>query len=441
MKIDFIENDESHNPRQRQFYRNNPLYEKVYNYIMKTYKSESDVFTLEDIVNNHKGTGYDDNIPTLNTDFFLHGQAGIFDLSESLFPTHWYGEFHPFEFEFVVNEKTGIQKIFYNLEIISNKAEPESFHFQIEGDNYEFSADKRAMYYRQEATKEIFQNLGSNMLFDRDYKDVAAKNFTYEQYYRGNPIRGEGINMTISNEYTDQYINRDRVYPVESHGLVQQVKSTIFPLYYERIDTYNDIYHIYRGMLDGNPDTGYDFKNLSGSEILWDKRLNQFNIVTHIKNSPINLYGRLRGNSFYKEGKWFIQIPSIIFNQKNESPWGTTSSLFQLDYSPLDSDAHLENPTNADPLAIPPIVLNSSNIPNDLSSLEITPKTLPNIYRKYREDELGEDGFYSAVDTESWSERKEARIRDKWIKIRVRYSGKNLAIIHSIITLFNVSPS
>jgi len=56
--------------------------------------------------------------------------------------------------------------------------------------------------------------------------------------------------------------------------LIQQVKSTIFPLYYERIDTYNDIYHIYRGMLDGNPDTGYDFKNLSGSEILWDKRLN-----------------------------------------------------------------------------------------------------------------------------------------------------------------------
>jgi hypothetical protein len=81
-------------------------------------------------------------------------------------------------------------------------------------------------------------------------------------------------------------------------------------------------------MLDGNPDTGYDFKNLSGSEILWDKRLNQFNIVTHIKNSPINLYGRLRGNSFYKEGKWFVQIPSIIFNQKNESPWGTTSSEF-----------------------------------------------------------------------------------------------------------------
>ena len=34
---------------------------------------------------------------------------------------------------------------------------------------------------------------------------------------------------------------------------------------------------------------------------------------------------------------------------------------------------------------------------------------------------------------------KETKIRDKYIKIRVRYSGKELAIIHSIVTLFNYS--
>jgi hypothetical protein len=33
---------------------------------------------------------------------------------------------------------------------------------------------------------------------------------------------------------------------------------------------------------------GYDFKNLSGSEIKWDRDTNQFNVVTHIKNSPID---------------------------------------------------------------------------------------------------------------------------------------------------------
>ena len=46
------------------------------------FKTETIAVTLEDIVNNHKGTGYDENTPSLNTDFFLHGQAGIFDLSE-----------------------------------------------------------------------------------------------------------------------------------------------------------------------------------------------------------------------------------------------------------------------------------------------------------------------------------------------------------------------
>jgi hypothetical protein len=48
----------------------------------------------------------------------------------------------------VVNDKVGEQKVFTNLIIIGNKAEPESFHFEIEGDNYDFSQDKRTMYYR-----------------------------------------------------------------------------------------------------------------------------------------------------------------------------------------------------------------------------------------------------------------------------------------------------
>jgi len=45
------------------------------------------------------------------------------------------------------------------------------------------------------------------------------------------------------------------------------------------------------------------------------------------------------------------------------------------------------------------------------------------------------------IDTSSWTARKEARIRDKWMKVRIRYSGKNLAIIHSLVTLYNISYS
>lgn len=90
------------------------------------------------------------------------------------------------------------------------------------------------------------------MLYDRNFDDVIADNHTHEQHYRSD-----------DSSYTNQYNKLDKVYPVYKNGLVKQVKSTIFPLYYEKVDTYNDIYYKYIQML-GN---GYDFKNLSGSEI------------------------------------------------------------------------------------------------------------------------------------------------------------------------------
>jgi len=41
---------------------------------------------------------------------------------------------------------SSIHKIFENLQIISNDAEPESFHFEVTGNAYNF--DKVNMYYR-----------------------------------------------------------------------------------------------------------------------------------------------------------------------------------------------------------------------------------------------------------------------------------------------------
>lgn len=290
-------------------------------------------------------------------DFYLHGKAGIFNVVENLYPTYWYGEFHPFEFEFVVNDKIGQQKIFSNLIIISNKAEPESFHFEIEGDNYEFSDNKRWMYYQQEQYKKELQNSGEDIIFNRKYTDVYADKYSYEQYYRLN-----------NDFYTNQYEKLDRVYPIlwEEKGKNNPpvpIKPTKFPLYYERIDTFNEIYDKYQSISS----EGKDYQNLSGSEILWNQDLNQFNISTHVKNRPIDKVGRLRGNSYYKEGKWNVQLPSINYNY------------------------------------------------------------------------LDENG--NVVDYGLLGNRKETRIRDKWIKIKVRYSGKNLAIIHSLITLYNISYS
>lgn len=374
-------------------------------------KTQIVAFTLSDIVNNSMLTDDEQDWPALSTDFYLHGQAGIFNVAENLYPTYWYGETHPFEFEFVVNDKIAQQKIFNNLVIVANKVEPESFHFEIEGDNYEFSYDKRTMYFRQEATKNLYQNLGSDILYNRKYTDIVEDKYTQEQYYRG----GDNYKYDISG----------MSYPVATGGLVQQKKSTIFPLYYNRIDTYNEIYDIYREMIDKDSNA-YDFKNLSGSEIKWYRDLNQFNIVTHIKNSPIDLVGILRGNSFYKEGTWNVQIPSIIFNQANEYKSDGTSKWINV-LDDLKKDGPLKDWDNK----IPPIVINTDQIPDDLDEEKVTVDRLPNIYQ---------NGYWTkSITTTPWTSRKEVKIRDKWMKVRIRYSGKNLAIIHSIMTLFNIS--
>lgn len=277
-------------------------------------------------------------------------------------PTNWYGEQHPFEFEFVVNAEAGVQKIFDNLRIISNSAEPESFHFTIEGDNYEFSNDKPNMYYRQEATKELFQKLGSHISFNKNYEKL--KNI-----------------------------------------LKQNMRSTIFPLYYNRIDVFNDIYDHYTQMLDKAKSR--DYKELSGSEITWDEDLNQFFITTHVKNNLIDKEGYLRGNSRYLEGQWQIQIPTITLMQKNEENY-------------WDKD---QNWTNG----VPPIVINPSISADDLTEYTIDKTGLPNTYS------MGD------IRTTGWTFRKESNIRDKYCKIKIRYSGEKLAVISAVITTFTLS--
>ena len=248
------------------------------------------------------------------------------------------------------------------------------------------------MYFRQESTKNLYQNLGSDMLYDRNYTDCISKEYTKQQYYR------------TGNEYLNK-----------KYGLVRQVKSTMFPLYYERVKTYNNIYNDYIPMKNPNL---YDFQYLSGSEIKWNRDLNQFNIITHIKNSPVDQVGILRGNSRYKEGKWDIQIPSIVFTQKNETEkdW-ITITVDEKEYE------------------IPPIVINSSNIPKDLPDDRISKSKLPSIYQNENYN------WPRSIENKDWTYRKETKIRDKWIKIRVRYSGENLAVIHSLVTLYNISYS
>ena len=91
----------------------------------------------------------------LKNGFYVHGKAGIFneidyddsDETNEILPTYWYDRQEPFEFEFVVNDKIGLHKIFDNLVIISNNVQPEELEVEIEGDVYNFN---KAGIYREE---------------------------------------------------------------------------------------------------------------------------------------------------------------------------------------------------------------------------------------------------------------------------------------------------
>lgn len=305
--------------------------------------------------------GYDQNdLDKLNKHFVLskndfggtvlycHSKLGT-DIPK---PTYWYGIQHPFEFEFTVRDDPSVQKIWNNLQIISNKAEPESFHFEIIGDSYTFKSDKPNIYYRQEKTKELWHKMGSLIKYSEP-------------------------------DQTD---------------LNQQPISTYFPLYYKRNKFGLNIQYSVNDCIHSNL---YDWRYLSGSELIKDEREHNYNIVTHIKCSNRDKCSILYSNSEYVEDRWNIQIPLINMVQKNEPKW-----------------------------SIPPLVIDY--IPNDLKATDIDYNLLPKDYQKL-------EYWPAGLDLNKWTYNKQMPLRDKFIKIRIRYDGTEKAIISAIKTIYTES--
>ncbi len=314
------------------------------------------------------------NMQFLTTDFWKHGQAGIIDIADDIYPTYWYGKQHPFEFEFVVVADQNVHKIFDNLQIISNNAEPESFHYEIIGDCYDFAKDKKNMYIRQEATKELYQYNGCDITYDSDYTELESVHRPLVDS-NGNSIDG----------YYD--------------------KSTLMPLYYSRQDTINEIEDYYH--LKDNISTK-DFSALAGGEIVRYENLDEYRIWNHSKAVDVRNKGRLRGNMQYKEDQWYVQINPINVVYKNESEWTN-----------LDGNSTTKIPVELGQSPIPDEVLtNNIEVPESFET---------------------DDG--RGYVTWNWQESqiKEVKVKDKWIKIRIRYTGNKLAIIYAIKTLYSIS--
>lgn len=331
------------------------------------------------------------NMQFLTTDFWKHGQAGIIDIADPIAPTYWYGKQHPFEFEFIVADNPGVHKIFDNLEIISNHAEPESFHYEIIGDCFDFAKDKKNMYIRQEATKELFQYNGYDITYDHDYIDLTEQHRTYT--YKANS----------GNIYT--------IYD----------KSTIMPLWYSRTQSINEIEDYYH-LKDGAKTK--DFSAMAGGEIVKYWNLDEFRIWNHTKAVDItDDGGRMRGNMQYKEDKWDVQINPINIVQRNEPAWDSVDLLSTL------SGRETISPDKI------PIELGQNPMPDEEKTISFTDAS-----------DIPDNSQNRAVVTWKWDEtnnsktrHSEAKIKDKWLKVRIRYTGDKLAIISAVRTLYSIS--
>jgi hypothetical protein len=179
----------------------------------------------------------------------------------------------------------------------------------------------------------------------------------------------------------------------------QNAKSTLFPLYYNRLDSFNEIEDWYHQKDNIN---SKDFSALAGGEIVHYENLDEYRIWNHAKAIDLTEGGRMRGNMHYKEDKWYVQINPLNLVQNNEDPETWKNGI--------------------------PIELNQNPIPNEV---------LENNNYLERPKEL----LYNEVVSWNWedSDISEVKLKDKFIKIRVRYSGKDLAIVMAINTLYSIS--
>lgn len=344
------------------------------------------------------------NLSLLSTDFWKHGQAGLIDICDKIYPTYWYGKQHPFEFECVVVDDPSVHKIFTNLELVANKTKPESFHYEVVGDAYDFADDKPTMYFRQEALKALYQYNGYDIEYNPNFLEIEPK---------------------------------------------QHNKSADLPKYYSRWDTINDIYDSYKRF---SAPIGFNYDHLAGAEIVYYPTRNEFRVWNHVEAIDVDSLSQdiatsvIKANCRYLEDKWLVSINPIIVTYKNEVDKSAAAqareSMFSKDiYGVYKYSTWV---TGKDGSKLPPINIQGTKMEESLGTNiqfpDITTGTGKEnaLYGLYNL-EAWKQGSWRPIDPTKNKDRRETDVRGKFMKVRIRYSGEELAIIDFLNTIYQIS--
>ena len=350
------------------------------------------------------------NLTLLSTDFWKHGQAGLIDIADKIYPTYWYGKQHPFEFECVIADDPSVHKIFTNLELVANKAKPESFHYEVVGDVYDFADDKPNMYFRQEALKALYQYNGYDIEYNPNFLEVQP---------------------------------------------VQHNRSADLPKYYSRWDTINDIYDSYKRF---SAPMGFDYDHLSGAEVVYYPTRNEFRIWNHVKavdvdskvldrNGMLIETSILKANCRYLEDKWLVSVNPIIVTYKNEfdknAAMADGKSMFYQENIGVYKYSNWVKSKDDPKVLLPPINITGTKLEQKVGkgNIEIPENGVGKDNALYDLYDLTEwkKGSWSPIDPVKNTDRRETDVRGKFMKVRIRYSGEELAIIDFLNTIYQIS--
>ena len=344
------------------------------------------------------------NLSLLSTDFWKHGQAGLIDIKDKIYPTYWYGQQHPFEFECVVVDDPSVHKIFTNLELVANSVKPESFHYEVVGDTYDFAEDKPTMYFRQEALKALYQYNGYDIEYNPNFLEIEPK---------------------------------------------QHNRSADLPKYYSRWDTVNEIYDSYKRF---SAPMGFNYDHLAGAEIVYYPTRNEFRVWNHVEAIDVDSLNQdlatsvIKANCRYLEDKWLVSINPIVVTYKNEidkSKVELGTSMFSKDvFGIYKYSTWVNNYEKTSKL--PPINIQGTKMEKTLGA-QIQ---IPNIETGEGKDNAlyglydlteWDKGSWRPIDPTKNKERRETDVRGKFMKVRIRYSGDELAIIDFLNTIYQIS--
>lgn len=230
-------------------------------------------------------------------------------------------------------------------------------------------------------------------------------------YYRQEAMKALCQYKGFDISYARNFVKAPIKYNVKSSDLLHK--------YYARQDMINDVEDYYT---KATSPTGMDYKNIVGAELIYYPDRQEYRLWQHAEAISLDdldqdkSYNILKANCKYLEDRWKIQINPIKIAYKNEDEWTK-----------------------------PPFAIKNISVPGFALNL-VDKKSEDNNNEIYNEEEINDydnvlNGTKIIVDNTEWNYIKEIDLKDKFIKVRIRYSGEELAVIDFINTLYNISYS